>query len=154
LAAPRLDQGAAEELVHEPCRFEVARGEEQAPRVGARTLPSKGDSPFGQHAQDGAKVLEFLACEPGERLEKRRISRAAEKQRHRGPGGLLLAVGVIDEDLVELPNHPRQPVGTSRRNEAEHVRTILARIRGSVAIESPPRSATTPPLQVVVAASV
>jgi len=60
LAAPRLDQGAAQEFIHQPRRLEAARGAQQAPRVGARSLASKADSPFCQDSEDRAKVLELF----------------------------------------------------------------------------------------------
>jgi hypothetical protein len=115
LAAPRFDQGAAQELIHESRRFETARGTEQAPRVGARALASKRNSPFGQHRQDPAKVLELFRCKPRKGLEKRGVVPTAKEQRYRRACGLLLAVGMIDQHLIELSKDPGQPVGAGRR---------------------------------------
>jgi hypothetical protein len=60
LAAPRLDQGAAQELIHQPLRLEAARGAQEAPRVRARSLASEADAPLGEDLQDRTKVLELF----------------------------------------------------------------------------------------------
>jgi hypothetical protein len=105
-AASGLDEGRAQELIHEPRRLEAPRGAQQPPCIGAWALASKGDPALRQHPQNGAEVLELLTRDPGERLEKRGVFRTAKEQRHGRAGGLLLAVRVIDKDLVELPKDP------------------------------------------------
>jgi len=59
-------------------------------------------------------VHELLAREPRERTLQRGLARIAEDQIECGAGGLLLAVRMVDEQLVEVRERALGPRGPGR----------------------------------------
>src|SRR5262245_43629984 len=66
------------------------------------------------------EVLQLLAREPRQRGEELGALGTAKEQAHRGRVGLLLAVRVVDQDVVEMQQRALDPPGTGRGSEVEH----------------------------------
>ena len=70
------------------------------PAYGLGAVTAEGEAALGEQREHLLEVHQLLAREPRERREQGGVLRIAEEQLHRGAGGLLLAVRVVDQQLV------------------------------------------------------
>jgi hypothetical protein len=120
LAAPRLDERAAEQRVEQALRLVRADDRQERRRVRTRVETSERDAAAGEHREHLLEVRELLARERGERRHQRGPVLVAEDEVDRGRGGLLLAVRVVEEDHVEVRERAVRPGGIGRCGEGEH----------------------------------
>ena len=121
LAAPRLDQRHAEQRVEQARRLLGADGRHELGRVGAGDLAAERDPARGQRVDDALEVPQLLARQTRQRPQELRPIGVAEEQTQRRRGGLLLAVRVVDEDVVQVRERARQPGGAGGGGEVQHV---------------------------------
>src|SRR3989442_8128124 len=138
LAAPRLDERRAEERVDQALGLARAAGPHELARIRARHLVAERDAPRGELRQHRLEVAELLARELRERQQQLAPLGVLEEEAHRGGRRLLLAVGVVEEDLVEVRARTHHPRGTRRGREAQHGALLPRRRR-------PPKRRAAPP---------
>src|SRR5207247_1387290 len=126
---PRLDERRAEERVEQALGLARADRLPELARVRARHLMTERDPAHRELRQHRLEVLQLLARELRERHQQLPPLGILEEEAHRGGGCLLLAVGVVEEDLVEVRARTLDPRPIRRGGEAQH-RGLLARRRG------------------------
>src|SRR5579862_4368420 len=114
LAAARLDERETEQRVEEARRLVRAHRRHQPLGVRARDETPEAEAPLRERGQDLLEVEQLLAREPGERREQGLLLGIAEEEADRRGRRLLLAVGVVDEHLVERRDGTRPPAGNRR----------------------------------------
>jgi len=120
LAAPRLDERRAEERVDQAFGLARTHGLHELPGVRARHLMAERDAMRRELCQHLLEVAELLARELRERHQQLPPLGVLEEEAHRGGRRLLLAVGVVEEDLVEVRARTLDPRATRRGREAQH----------------------------------
>ena len=70
-------------------------------------------------------MLELLTRERRERQQQPRMFGVAEDQSQRRRGSLLLAVGVVEQDLLDVRERASAPVVVARRREVKHAGSVL-----------------------------
>ena len=65
-------------------------------------------------------MVEFLLSEFGEGALQKCVVRVAEQQTHRIPRGLLLAMGVVDEESVDVLQRAIRPRGARFGSQVQH----------------------------------
>ena len=88
--------------------------------VAARREFLKRDATPLEQVEHQPKMLKFLVDDLRHRAGERDVVDIGEEQVHRHAGGLLLAVGVVDEDLVEGGVDLGEPAGGGGGLQAEH----------------------------------
>src|SRR5256886_8604352 len=150
-AAPRLDERGTEERVDQAFGLARAHGLHELPGVRARHLMAERDAARRELGQHLLEVAELLARELRERHRQLPPLGILEEEAHRGGRRLLLAVSVVEEDLVEVRARTHDPRATRRGREAQHDGALLPRRRRPptrrVAPHAPfrPPGAHTPP---------
>ena len=71
-------------------------------------------------AEHRLEVVQLLARQLRERARQLRTLRVAEDQRQRGAGGLLLGVGVVQQDRVDVGQGPVEPGGSAAGRQVQH----------------------------------
>src|SRR5438552_1885406 len=127
-AAPRLDERGAEERVDQAFGLARTDGLHELPGVRARHLMAERDATRRELSQHLLEVAELLARELRERHQQLPPLGVLEEEAHRGGRRLLLAVNVVEEDLVEVRARTLDPRATRRGSETQHG-ALLARRR-------------------------
>lgn len=122
IAAAGLDERAAEQGVDRPRRLVAARRLHELGRVRAGRQSAELVAAPPDVADHLLEVLELFARQPGERHGELCELGVAEHQTDRGRGRLLLAVGVIDEQLVEAAERRAAPGRIGARMQVQHSR--------------------------------
>src|SRR5207247_5398745 len=120
LAAPRLDERRAEQRVDQAVGLARPDGPHEVARVRARPLVAHGDATRREMPEHLLEVAELLASQAGERRQELPALGVLEEQAHRRRRRLLLAVGVVEQDLVQALERALDPRAARLRGEAEH----------------------------------
>ena len=121
-AAACLDQRCDEQPVDRAVWLVATDEVVQRLRIAARGELAETDAAMRQQVEDQAEVIELLGDDLRHGSRDGRAVDVGEEEVHRHAGGLLLAVRVIDEHLVEVPIDLGEPPGGRRGGEAEHGR--------------------------------
>src|SRR5205823_12256769 len=141
LAAPRLDERRAEQRVDQAVGLARADGPHEVARVRARPLVAHGDATRREMPEHLLEVAELLASQAGERRQELPALGVLEEQAHRRRRRLLLAVGVVEQDLVQALERALDPRAARLRGKAEHP---TLRPRAAASKRSRARRATEP----------
>src|SRR3989442_4254081 len=120
LAAPRLDERRAEERVDQAFGLARTDGLHELPGVRARHLMAERDAMRRELCQHLLEVAELLARELRERHRQLPPLGILEEEAHRGGRRFLLAVGVVEEDFVEVRARTLDPRAIRGGRQAEH----------------------------------
>jgi hypothetical protein len=74
----------------------------QSARIGCRLLRAELPAPLLQVKQNSFEVSQLLARQLGERAMQKSMLGVSEDQIHRGARGFFLAVGVVDQNLIQV----------------------------------------------------
>lgn len=120
LATAGLDQPCHQQSVDRPPRL-VATDEGMEPlAIAGGGEAAKGDAATLEEIEHQMEVGQFLGDDLGHCPGHRPAVDIGKEQIHRHAGGLLLAVGVIDEDLIQMGIHLVKPSCRSGSGEREH----------------------------------
>lgn len=133
LAAASLDRRTAEQQIQEPAGLARPRHLMQTAGVWRRTLPGEADAKPGELAEHRLEVAQLFTRELREWRLEVGVLRIAKQQVHRGARRLLLAMGMVEQDLREVFPGPTAPVGICRERKPQHVPILLLSRHGSSA---------------------
>lgn len=120
LAAARFDHCPDQQRVDQMVLWLRTRDRVQTPRVATRALRAEADAAAREMREHLFEVAELLARECRERRLEREPVGMPEEQIHGRPGGLLLEMRVIQQDLVEVRERARSPGRIGMRREVQH----------------------------------
>ncbi len=120
LAAASLDQAGDEQPVDGSLRLGLPDKVVQPWSVAARRELFEANAAPLEQVEHEPKVLEFLVHDLRHRPGERHMVDVGKKQVHRHACGLLLAVGVVDEHIIEASVDLGEPAGGGGGLEAQH----------------------------------
>ena len=120
LTAAGLDEPGHEEPVDGPGRLLLADNRVESLAVArGRKLP-EADAPPLEQVEHKVKMRQFLVDDLRHRAGQRHMIDIRKEQVHRHARRLLLAVRVVDQDLVEVGVDLGEPAGVGGGLQAEH----------------------------------
>ncbi len=119
-AAAGLDQRRDQQSIDGSVRFVGSNQGVEAATIGPRGEPAEFDAPFVQQMQHHLEVFEFLFDNPRHLATNLAILGIGVHQIHRGRRRLAFAVGMIDQDFVQVLVDLDEPTSGRFRLQVEH----------------------------------
>jgi aryl-alcohol dehydrogenase-like predicted oxidoreductase len=120
LTATRFDERTAQQEVDQTLGLGRAHQRFQPPRVRARALAPKGDIAGREQSQNLLEMPEFLAGDSRQRREQEGVLGILKQQTHRDSRGLLLAMRMVEQQLIRFGERASCPIRIGRRREVQH----------------------------------
>jgi hypothetical protein len=120
LARTGLDEPRHEQPVDGPERLLLANQLVQPAAVAARRQAAKADAPPGQEVEHLVKVRKLFLHDLGHGAAQLFLLDVREQEVHGRAGRLLFAMGVVDEDFIQIPLDLAKPAVRRCRLKAEH----------------------------------
>ena len=130
LAGPRLDERADEEPIDDERQIRRREPVHRTAELGGVVVDGRRaetEPASLEEIDDALEMLELLPRDFRERTHEAEVARVPDDERQRVRRRLHLAVGVIDEDRIEVRYGARRPGRVRRGAKAEHASEGIAR---------------------------